>query len=206
MIATEVRECVSRVKKKKRKRNRSRGHQNLGAMFSGELAQAKKRFEYHENGEKEGMMDSNEIEGEEDTCTMDTRSTIDDKMENQFVTDVEQNEVKSEISAEENAESLVVDESVGMKSPLARSHKSGSDAFATGFYFLKSGLDLITGKETSVTVQELISSLQEHMNKVPLTAKRVPLLLMKSQYCDNSLGHKRIQQSRTMTSSESIPN
>ena len=77
------------------------------------------------------------------------------------------------------------------KSPIQTSsgHRAGTDAFATGYYFLSSGLHL-AGKSS----KDLLSALSEYRNKIALGGKPMPLLITKSQYSSTSDKHRKIQQ------------
>ena len=79
--------------------------------------------------------------------------------------------------------------------PTGPAHKSGRDAFATGFYFLQSALTRAQiSLDGKLTIEGVVSVHEEHRNKVPINGKPFPLLITKSFYCDNSTNHKRIQE------------
>ena len=85
----------------------------------------------------------------------------------------------------------IIDNKSLNKSPIQTSsgHRAGTDAFATGFYFLSSGLHL-AGKSS----KDLLSALSEYRNKIALGGKPMPLLITKSQYSSTSDNHRKIQQ------------
>ncbi len=89
--------------------------------------------------------------------------------------------------------------------PTGPAHKSGRDAFATGFYFLQSALTRAQiSLDGELTIEGVVNVHEEHRNKVPINGKPFPLLVTKSYYSDNSTNHKRIRQEMLKKRGEQI--
>ncbi len=149
-----------------KRRKRKRDKRNsLEKLFSEELKKAKKRFTETTERQHNGVEDPGEHH----------------QSNREEVTDSITEEVTDFITVQ--------------SSPLLCSHKSGCDAFATGFYFLQTALTQATS-DNILTIDKMVCIHSEHKNKVNINGKRIPLLITKSQYCNNSINHKKIQLKR----------
>ena len=78
-------------------------------------------------------------------------------------------------------------------------HRSGTDAFTTGFCFTSYALRS-TPTDVPLTKESLTLSLVEYCNKLALGGKPMPLLIARSQFINTSLHHKNIKDQISMKS------
>ena len=78
-------------------------------------------------------------------------------------------------------------------------HRSGTDAFTTGFCFTSYALRS-TPTDVPLTKELLTLSLVEYCNKLALGGKPIPLLIARSQFINTSLHHKSIKDRISMKS------
>ncbi len=189
-------EPSSVLKRRKRKRKRDKRN-SLEKLFSEELKKAKKRFTETTERQHNGVEDPGERRdlggqhnGVEDPGERRDLGGQHNGLEDPGVHHQSNREEVTDSITEEVTDSITV-----QSSPLLCSHKSGCDAFATGFYFLQTALTQATS-DNILTIDNMVCIHSEHKNKVNINGKRIPLLITKSQYCNNSINHKKIQLKR----------
>ena len=176
--------AVPRDETKRRKRKRKRDKKkSLEKMFSNELAKAKKRLSIEEQEKRQ-----DDVEGPGD---LEGPNGNGDLAKRQRPNRHERSDVPVTINKPNDGR--LVNTHPQQTTTASCSHKSGCDAFATGFYFLQSALTRASSDDIITIIDQLVSIHSEYKNKVNINGKPMPLLITKSLYCNNSINHKKIQ-------------